>query len=105
MEPLVIRANAGDCIEIRLTNLLPERLEESPFQMETITDIAGFHVHLVKFDAVVSDGAANGWNNIAGAGKYETLIERFLPIRSFVRSFSTIICLPILIRCMECLGH
>ncbi len=77
VEPLVIRANAGDCIEIRLTNLLPERLEESPFQMETITDIAGFHVHLVKFDAVVSDGAANGWNNIAGAGKYETLIERF----------------------------
>ena len=52
VEPLVIRANAGDCIEIRLTNLLPERLEGSPFQMETITDIAG-------------------------ARKYETLIGRF----------------------------
>lgn len=76
-EPLVIRANAGDCIEIRLTNLLPERLTESPFQMETITDIVGYHIHLVKFDTIVSDGAANGWNNIAGAGKYETLIERF----------------------------
>lgn len=25
-EPLVIRANAGDCVEIRLTNLLPEYL-------------------------------------------------------------------------------
>ena len=77
VEPLVIRANAGDCIEIRLTNLLPERLEGSPFQMETITDIAGYHIHLVKFDTIVSDGAANGWNNIAGARKYETLIERF----------------------------
>ncbi len=77
VEPLVIRANAGDCIEIRLTNLLPEHLEESPFQMETLTDIVGFHIHLVKFDTVVSDGAANGWNNIAGARKYETLIERF----------------------------
>ena len=77
MEPLVIRANAGDCVEIRLTNLLPERLMESPFQMETITDIAGFHIHLVKFDTIVSDGAANGWNNIAGARQYETLIERF----------------------------
>lgn len=76
-EPLVIRANAGDCIEIRLTNLLPEFLEESPFQMKTLTDIAGFHIHLVKFDTIVSDGAANGWNNIAGARKYETLIERF----------------------------
>lgn len=77
VEPLVIRAHAGDCVEIRLTNLLPEYIEESPFQMETLTDIAGFHVHLVKFDTIVSDGAANGWNNIAGAGKYETLIERF----------------------------
>lgn len=77
VEPLVLRANAGDCIEIRMTNLLPERLEASPFQLETITDIVGTHVHLVKFDAIVSDGAANGWNNIAGARKYETLIERF----------------------------
>ena len=77
VEPLVIRANAGECIEVRLTNLLPEFLEESPFQMKTKTDIAGYHIHLVKFDTIVSDGAANGWNNIAGARKYETLIERF----------------------------
>lgn len=77
VEPLVIRANAGDCIEIRLTNLLPEFLEESPFQMKTLTDIVGYHIHLVKFDTIVSDGAANGWNNIAGARQYETLIERF----------------------------
>ena len=77
VEPLVIRANAGDCVEIRLTNLLPEFIEESPFQRKTITDIAGYHIHLVKFDTIVSDGAANGWNNIAGARKYETLVERF----------------------------
>lgn len=76
-EPLVIRANAGDCIEIQLTNLLPEYIEESPFQMKTKTDIVGYHIHLVKFDTIVSDGAANGWNNIAGARKYETLVERF----------------------------
>lgn len=76
-EPLVIRANAGDCVEVRLTNLLPEYLEESPFQMRTRTDIVGYHIHLVKFDTIVSDGAANGWNNIAGARQYETLIERF----------------------------
>ncbi|MBO5199224.1 MAG: multicopper oxidase domain-containing protein [Lachnospiraceae bacterium] len=76
-EPLVIRANAGDCVEIRLTNLLPEYLEASPFQLRTLTDIVGYHIHLVKFDTIVSDGAANGWNNIAGARQYETLIERF----------------------------
>lgn len=77
VEPLVIRANTGDCIEVRFTNLLPEYLEESPFQRRTLTDIVGYHIHLVKFDTIVSDGAANGWNNIAGARKYETLIERF----------------------------
>ena len=76
-EPLVIRVNAGDCIEIRLTNFLPEFIEGNEFQLKTLTDIVGYHIHLVKFDTIVSDGAANGWNNIAGARKYETLIERF----------------------------
>ncbi len=77
VEPLVIRANAGDCIELRTTNLLPEYLETNAFQLRTRTDIVGHHVHLVKFDTITSDGAANGWNNIAGARKYETLVERF----------------------------
>ncbi|MGN0547129.1 MAG: multicopper oxidase domain-containing protein [Acutalibacteraceae bacterium] len=76
-EPLVIRANAGDCIEVRFTNLLPEFIEGSPFQMKTLTDIVGYHIHLVKFDTIVSDGSANGWNNLAGARQYETLVERF----------------------------
>ncbi len=76
-EPLVIRANAGDCIEIRMTNLLPEFLEASAFQLKTLTDIIGQHIHLLKFDTIVSDGAANGYSNIAGARQFETLIERF----------------------------
>ncbi len=76
-EPLVIRVNAGDCIEIRLTNFLPDYIEGNAFQLKTLTDIAGFHIHLVKFDTIVSDGAANGWNNIAGTRRYETLVERF----------------------------
>lgn len=76
-EPLVIRVNAGDCIEIRLTNLLPNYIEGSAFQLKTLTDIVGYHIHHVKFDTIVSDGAANGWNNIAGARRYETLVERF----------------------------
>lgn len=76
-EPLVIRANVGDCIEVRFTNFLPEFIEGSPFQLRTLTDIVGYHIHLVKFDTIVSDGSANGWNNIAGARRCETLIERF----------------------------
>jgi hypothetical protein len=56
----------------------PSRLSgRSAFQLETKTDIAGFHIHLLKFDTIVSDGGSNGWNNIAGARQYETLIERF----------------------------
>lgn len=77
MRPLVIRANVGDCIEIRFTNLLPEFIEASEFQLRMLTDIISDHIHLVKFDTTVSDGAANSWNNIAGARQYETLIERF----------------------------
>lgn len=77
VEPLVIRANVGDCIELRTTNLLPEFIEGSSFQPRTRTDIVGHHLHLVKFDTIVSDGSANGWNNIAGARQYETLVERF----------------------------
>ncbi len=76
-EPLVIRVNAGDCIEIRLTNFLPKYIEGNEFQLKTLTDIVVYHIHLVKFDTIVSDVAANGWNNLAGARKCETLIERF----------------------------
>lgn len=76
-EPLVIRVNAGDCIEIRFTNFLPEYIEGSAFQRKTLTDVVGYHIHLVKFDTIVSDGSANGWNNLAGARRCETLIERF----------------------------
>ena len=92
VEPLVIRANAGDCIELRTTNLLPEYLEANAFQLRTRTDIAGHHVHLVKFDTITSDGAANGWNNIAGARKYETLVERFFADEELRTVFFTIIC-------------
>ena len=70
-------ANAGDCIEFHTTNLLPEYLEANAFQLRTLTDIVGHHIHLVKFDPIVADGAANGWNHIAGARRYETLVERF----------------------------
>lgn len=77
VEPLVIRANAGDCIEIRFTNMLPLYIKESAFDPLTLTDIVGFHIHLVKFDTISADGSANGWCNMAGAFQCETLIERF----------------------------
>ncbi len=76
-EPLVIRANKGDCIEVRTTNFLPETLPATEFQLETITDNVGFHIHLVKFDVITSDGGANGYNNMASVFYGETIIERY----------------------------
>ncbi|CAI3540853.1 manganese oxidase [Clostridium neonatale] len=77
VEPLVIRANKGDCIEVRTTNFLPEMLPKTAFQLETLTDNVGFHIHLVKFDVIASDGGANGYNNIASVFYGETLVERY----------------------------
>ncbi len=76
-EPLVIRANAGDCIEIHLTNKLPMYIGGNKFQLKMMTNEAGYHIHLVKFDAIASDGGANGWNNDSSALQGDTLIERF----------------------------
>lgn len=76
-EPFVIRANVGDCIEIRLTNKLPKTLGGNAFQLVTKTTEAGWHIHLVKFDTIVSDGGANGWDNDASADFGDTIIERF----------------------------
>jgi hypothetical protein len=61
-EPLFIRANSGDCVEYWHTNLVPEVYTVDSFQVQTPTDIIGQHIHLVKFDVLAADGAANGWN-------------------------------------------
>ncbi len=61
-EPFFIRAHSGDCINFYHTNLIPRVYEEDNFQIFTVTDIIGQHIHLVKFDVTASDGAGNGWN-------------------------------------------
>lgn len=76
-EPFVIRANVGDCIEVRLTNELPLEIGGNAFQLKTETTEVGWHIHLVKFDTIVADGSANGWDNDASAIPGDTLIERF----------------------------
>ena len=61
-EPLFFRANSGECVLFRATNLIPNNLNLDDFQIFTPTDIIGQHIHLVKFDVTSSDGAGNGWN-------------------------------------------
>ncbi|MBO2946024.1 multicopper oxidase domain-containing protein [Paenibacillus sp. F411] len=65
-EPLTIRANAGDCIRLKFTNKLPEVIGGNAFQLVNRTYEAGLHVHFVKFDPLVSDGANVGWNYDSG---------------------------------------
>lgn len=73
-EPLFIRANVGDEIVINLRNALPTTLGGNAFQLKHDTISVGTHVHLVKFDAISSDGSANGWNydNSADTGDIVT---------------------------------
>jgi len=61
-EPAFFRANSGDVVEYWHTNLVPAYYELDDFQVRTPTDILGQHIHLVKFDILASDGAANGFN-------------------------------------------
>ncbi|MQA14512.1 MAG: multicopper oxidase domain-containing protein [Pseudonocardiaceae bacterium] len=68
VQPIAIRAAKGEIVELRLTNALPPGCHEEtvfdpvlPFQPE-----CGLHVHLVKFDPLVSDGASVGWNYLSG---------------------------------------
>ncbi|MDA8235636.1 MAG: multicopper oxidase domain-containing protein [Clostridia bacterium] len=79
-EPLVIRANAGEGIHIRFTNKLPVFLGGNAFQELTVTNECGCHVHLVKFDVLVSDGGANGWNYDSGSDAQFKLDEFGKPI-------------------------
>ena len=61
-EPLVLHQPAGTCIHVNFTNRLPHILEGDAFQLVTRTYECGLHIHFVKFDVLVADGANVGWN-------------------------------------------
>lgn len=61
-EPLVIHAPAHTCFKINYTNRTPHILDGDAFQLVTRTYENGFHIHFVKFDVLVCDGANVGWN-------------------------------------------
>ncbi|MCL6581747.1 MAG: multicopper oxidase domain-containing protein, partial [Firmicutes bacterium] len=76
-EPLFIHANAYECIEVHLTNKLPETLGPNAFQLLTETPICGAHVHFVKFDPISADGGNVGWNYMSGAFQGQTFVYRW----------------------------
>jgi len=76
-QPFFFRANSKqDVIEYWLANLVPAYYALDDFQVRTPTDIIGQHIHLVKFDVLASDGAANGFNYEDGTLSYQEVEER-----------------------------
>ncbi|MDZ4230465.1 MAG: hypothetical protein U1B77_01450, partial [Dehalococcoidales bacterium] len=80
-EPFVMRTNSHDVIDYYLTNLIPMRYMQDDFQVLTETDVVGQHMHLVKFDVLTADGAANGYNYEDGSFSPEEVRERIRTIK------------------------
>ena len=81
-EPLLFRANSGSVVEYWHTNLVPDYYELDDFQVRTPTDILGQHIHLVKFDVLASDGAANGFNYEDGTFSPDEVRKRIAGINA-----------------------
>ncbi|WP_303657489.1 multicopper oxidase domain-containing protein [Halomarina pelagica] len=85
-EPLVIRANVGDCVEITLKN----EIEEDVIPVPTVgkPDKSGGksnHIHFVSYDVLGSDSLASGFNY-----NQQSLPEQELPLRWFPDEEGTI---------------
>ncbi|KAK9695141.1 hypothetical protein K7432_013123 [Basidiobolus ranarum] len=83
-EPIVLRMNENTIGVNKFTNKLPRFIPGTAFdedfprcQALNHAGEAGMHVHLVKFDVLVSDGASVGWNFISGASFGKYLINRW----------------------------
>jgi hypothetical protein len=83
VEPLVLRANAGDCIEVTLFNKLPTDVPDLagwntlPMIVEGFnanqvkpSNQVGLHPQLVAYDVVSSDGANVGFNVVGNPESY-----------------------------------
>ncbi|MGI9069718.1 MAG: copper oxidase [Pyrinomonadaceae bacterium] len=81
VEPLILRANAGDCIEVNLTNALDpaalvfkEKLfmaspfngvnpvNQQPVFASKMSGLVGLHPQLLSYDSARSNGMNVGWN-------------------------------------------
>lgn len=74
VEPLILRANAGDCIEVNLTNGIAANSAvfgvnfnwSAPFGSlpvtKTMSKYVGLHPQLLSYDAATSTGINIGWN-------------------------------------------
>jgi manganese oxidase len=81
IEPLILRANAGDCIEINLTNGIAANSAvlntnfnwAPPFNTVPVnrkmSSYVGLHPQLLSYDAATSGGMNVGWNSQGGTNQ------------------------------------
>ncbi|WP_248964524.1 hypothetical protein [Sphaerisporangium perillae] len=87
-EPFAPILNVGDCVIYKLTNELPRTFGGTAFDRLQETNEVGIHQHMVQFDVLTSDGAANGWNYDEGADPGQTIIYRdFVSENTITNSF------------------
>jgi hypothetical protein len=80
VEPLTLRANAGDCITLTLNNRLPATAPDLPgfntlpmiverFNANQVrpSSLVGLHPQLLAFDVIKNDGANVGFNSVQTA--------------------------------------
>jgi hypothetical protein len=81
VEPLILRANAGDCIEVHLTNSIDPSsqvfkeqffmappfngvnpISQQPIFQSKMSGVVGLHPQLLSYDSARSNGMNIGWN-------------------------------------------
>ena len=86
VEPLILRANAGDCINVNLTNAIaPSSLVlqhnfnwPPPFKTpitQKMSKFVGLHPQLLSYDAASSFGMNVGWNSKGRADQFANFNE------------------------------
>lgn len=82
-EPLIIRANVGDCVEVTLSNQLPAVLPDRDHPKVPVDapwpycNRASMHAQRVKYDVLGSDGATVGFNPDQTVGPGESITYRW----------------------------
>ena len=100
-EPLILRAAAGDCITVTLTNRLPAVVPEQPswnemppiinkfnFNQVKTSNRVGLHPQLVFFDPATSDGAHVGINPDTTVGPGQTIVYTWYAGEQRVNNFN-----------------
>ncbi|MEX5303268.1 multicopper oxidase domain-containing protein [Kocuria sabuli] len=84
LEPLFLRAQHGQIVNLTMRNDTPEVIEETEFDHAFPPCPAlpwegecAPHVHMVKFDPICADGASVGWNYMSGARHGRKMVYRW----------------------------